>query len=256
MPLMMVSCLGSASLRHRDHDVPLRSRTAPFPCPIRGASCGDHNRDRRCSLESYRVVRSSLCVSGRSCTPRNWRRTGAGRRMAVTPSRSIRCRRMRVVEFTKITSVEALGHYRLRLGFSDGISRDVDLAGELRGPVFEALADPEFFAQVRVDDELGTVVWPNGADSTRSSCTATSSPPHASCITRAAQTRLAALAGVPRRHSVSRGRWQQQVALLRWIADGCSDGEMEGTRIGSRLRPCGVVGWSRPRAGALHGRLS
>jgi hypothetical protein len=48
---------------------------------------------------------------------------------------------MRVVEFTKITSVEVLGHYRLRLGFSDGISRDVDLVGELRGPVFEALAD-------------------------------------------------------------------------------------------------------------------
>jgi hypothetical protein len=71
---------------------------------------------------------------------------------------------MRVVEFTKITSVEVLGHYRLRLGFSDGISRDVDLVGELRGPVFEALADPEFFAHVRVDDELGTVVWPNGAD--------------------------------------------------------------------------------------------
>lgn len=71
---------------------------------------------------------------------------------------------MRVVKFTKITSVEVLGHYRLRLGFSDGIFRDVDLAGELRGPVFEPLADPGFFAQVRVDDELGTVVWPNGAD--------------------------------------------------------------------------------------------
>lgn len=71
---------------------------------------------------------------------------------------------MRVVKFTKITSVEVLGHYQLRLGFSDGISRDVDLAGEVRGPVFEPLADPEFFAQVRVDDELGTVVWPNGAD--------------------------------------------------------------------------------------------
>ena len=71
---------------------------------------------------------------------------------------------MRVVEFTRITSVEVLGHYRLRLGFSDGTSRDVDLAGELRDPVFEPLADPEFFAQARVDDELGTVVSPNGAD--------------------------------------------------------------------------------------------
>ncbi len=60
--------------------------------------------------------------------------------------------------------MEVLGHYRLRLGFSDASSRDVDLTGELRGPAFEPLADPDFFAQVRVDDELGTVVWPNGAD--------------------------------------------------------------------------------------------
>lgn len=64
----------------------------------------------------------------------------------------------------RVTSVKVLDHYLLRLGFSDGSSRDVNLAGELRGPVFEPLADPDFFAQVRVDDDLGTVVWPNGAD--------------------------------------------------------------------------------------------
>jgi hypothetical protein len=57
-----------------------------------------------------------------------------------------------------------LGHYRLRVGFSDGTSRDVDLTGELHGPAFEPLADADYFAQVRVDDALGTVVWPNGAD--------------------------------------------------------------------------------------------
>jgi hypothetical protein len=32
------------------------------------------------------------------------------------------------------------------------------------GPVFEPLRDEAFFAQVAVDPELGTVVWPNGAD--------------------------------------------------------------------------------------------
>lgn len=30
--------------------------------------------------------------------------------------------------------------------------------------VFEPLRDPAYFAQVTVDPELGTVVWPNGAD--------------------------------------------------------------------------------------------
>lgn len=79
-----------------------------------------------------------------------------------------------------VTSVEVLGHYQLRLGFSDGSSRDVDLAGELRGPVFEPLVDPDCFARVRVDDELGTVVWPTAPTLTRSSCTATSSRPRAS----------------------------------------------------------------------------
>lgn len=68
------------------------------------------------------------------------------------------------MEVVKVTSVQVLAHYKLRLGFSDGISREIDLAGTLRGPVFEPLADPEFFARVQVDDDLGTVVWPNGAD--------------------------------------------------------------------------------------------
>lgn len=43
-------------------------------------------------------------------------------------------------------------------------SRDVDLAGELHGPIFEPLSDPAFFAQVTVDEGLGTTTWPNGAD--------------------------------------------------------------------------------------------
>jgi Protein of unknown function (DUF2442) len=68
------------------------------------------------------------------------------------------------MDFVRVTSAEVRDHYRLRLGFSDGSSREVDLTGKLQGPVFEPLADPDFFAQVRVDDELGTVVWPNGAD--------------------------------------------------------------------------------------------
>ena len=64
----------------------------------------------------------------------------------------------------RIETVEPLDRYVLRLGFSDGSSRDVDLEPELWGPVFEPLRDPDAFRQVAVDEELGTIVWPNGAD--------------------------------------------------------------------------------------------
>jgi hypothetical protein len=42
--------------------------------------------------------------------------------------------------------------------------RELDLAGQLDGPVFEPLRDPELFARVRVDTESGAVAWPTGAD--------------------------------------------------------------------------------------------
>lgn len=65
----------------------------------------------------------------------------------------------------RIRSVEPLEGFVLRLDFDDGTTRDVDLEGELWGPVFRPLRDdPQLFRQVRVDEELGTVVWPNGAD--------------------------------------------------------------------------------------------
>ena len=64
-----------------------------------------------------------------------------------------------------VVAVSAIGDYRLRLRFEDGVEGIVDLAPVLsfRG-VFEPLKDPAYFALVRVDSELGSVVWPNGAD--------------------------------------------------------------------------------------------
>lgn len=63
-----------------------------------------------------------------------------------------------------VTWVEVVDHFVLRLGFDDDSVREVDLRPWLRGPLFEPLRDPAFFRQVRVDEESGTVVWPNGAD--------------------------------------------------------------------------------------------
>jgi hypothetical protein len=50
------------------------------------------------------------------------------------------------------------------LRFRDGTTGEIDLAGELRGPVFEPLRDPAVFRLFRLDPEFHTLVWPNGAD--------------------------------------------------------------------------------------------
>jgi Protein of unknown function (DUF2442) len=64
----------------------------------------------------------------------------------------------------RVTAVVPLGGWRLRLTFTDGLVREVDLSGDLWGPMAEPLQDPDYFNQVRVDPEVGTVVWPNGYD--------------------------------------------------------------------------------------------
>jgi hypothetical protein len=65
----------------------------------------------------------------------------------------------------RIRGVEALDGFRVRLSLTDGGVREIDLCPYLNGPVFEPVrTDPAFFRSVQVDPELGTIVWPNGAD--------------------------------------------------------------------------------------------
>ena len=64
----------------------------------------------------------------------------------------------------RVSSVEPLDGYRLRLTFNDGVVTEADFSDELRGPLGEELRDPGYFRQARVDEEAGTVVWPNGLD--------------------------------------------------------------------------------------------
>lgn len=54
--------------------------------------------------------------------------------------------------------------YVLRLKFNDGAEGVVDLADQLYGEVFAPLKDPAQFRAFRIDPELDTVVWNNGAD--------------------------------------------------------------------------------------------
>ncbi len=68
--------------------------------------------------------------------------------------------------FPRITKVRHLDHYRLELTFDNGQSADMDFAKKIlgHGGVFAPLHDVNFFKQVQVDTEAGTLVWPNGVD--------------------------------------------------------------------------------------------
>ena len=64
---------------------------------------------------------------------------------------------------TRVTRVEPLSHYCLRVEFSDGVRGEIDLTDRLFGRVFEPLKDEELFSKVAID-EFGAICWPNGAD--------------------------------------------------------------------------------------------
>ena len=64
----------------------------------------------------------------------------------------------------RIVAAKVRSDYRVWVQFSDDTSGEIDLADDLWGEVFEPLKDPDEFSSLSVDPELGTLVWPNGAD--------------------------------------------------------------------------------------------
>ena len=109
--------------------------------------------------------RALRLIRGPLSTVTSCDRTGSGPATTSRSKRSPRFPSIRCVsDLARVTDVEVAGDHRLRLRFDDGVSGEVDASGwDWRG-VFEALADPKFFARAHVDEQLGTVVWPNGAD--------------------------------------------------------------------------------------------
>lgn len=63
-----------------------------------------------------------------------------------------------------VVEVKVLEPYVLEVAFADGVRRRVNVEPLLYGEMFESLRDSQMFRQASVDPELGTVVWPNGAD--------------------------------------------------------------------------------------------
>jgi len=65
----------------------------------------------------------------------------------------------------EVRAVKILDRFEVEIEFSNGERKIVDIEPFLRGPIFEPLRkDPNLFQSVRVDAELGTIVWENGAD--------------------------------------------------------------------------------------------
>jgi len=64
----------------------------------------------------------------------------------------------------RVRCFDQVGTYALTITFEDGLSRTIDFESVLEGELLGALRDPEQFAQVQLDPEVHTLVWPSGAD--------------------------------------------------------------------------------------------
>jgi Protein of unknown function (DUF2442) len=64
----------------------------------------------------------------------------------------------------RVTGFAILAPYTLRIHFDDGAEQTVNFQPVLAGELYAPLNDLKFFNRVRVDPEVRTLVWPNGAD--------------------------------------------------------------------------------------------
>lgn len=64
----------------------------------------------------------------------------------------------------KVTDFEIVARYTLLVSFDDGTEQCIDFRPVLNGEMFRPLRNLELFERVRIDPEVHTLVWPNGAD--------------------------------------------------------------------------------------------
>ena len=64
----------------------------------------------------------------------------------------------------RVRSFEIVASYTLRVRFDDNTEQAIDFRPVLAGEMYGPLRDLELFNQVRIDSEVETLVWPNGAD--------------------------------------------------------------------------------------------
>lgn len=64
----------------------------------------------------------------------------------------------------KVESFQIEAPYTLRVRFDDGSEQVINFRPILAGALYGPLRDQAVFEQVRIDPEVHTLVWPNGAD--------------------------------------------------------------------------------------------
>ena len=64
----------------------------------------------------------------------------------------------------RVLSCEIVAPNTLRLEFDDHSAQTIDFEPILEGELYGPLRDQALFDQVRIDPEVQTLVWPNGAD--------------------------------------------------------------------------------------------
>ena len=64
----------------------------------------------------------------------------------------------------RVTAFRIVAPYTLEVEFDDGLSRTIDFRPVLEGELLGPLRDRKLFDGVRIDPEIHTLVWPNGAD--------------------------------------------------------------------------------------------
>ena len=71
---------------------------------------------------------------------------------------------MKTIVAREVIEARIIRDYTVELVFDDFKRGVVDLHPYLGRGVFKALLDLKKFHQMKVDAELGTICWPNGAD--------------------------------------------------------------------------------------------
>ena len=64
----------------------------------------------------------------------------------------------------RVISFEIIAPYTVHVEFDDYTSQVIDFRPVLVGELYGPLNDPVVFNQVKIDPEVHTLVWPNGAD--------------------------------------------------------------------------------------------